>query len=428
MNLTLPARASTIACAIALSCATTACTVPGPVPGQPEVIRVADDASLTAAGERATDGDVILIAPGTYHASIEVSASDVTIRGEDRGGVILDGELALSSGIVATGERIAVENLTVRNYLQNGILITGVTDDSGAGIARGPDGYVPEDAPPLVAGYLVQNVTASNNGLYGIYAFGRSNGVIRANTATGGSDSGIYVGQCDDCSAVVEDNIVESNAVGIELANATGVVIARNRIARNRIGVSVLSNYLEAHGPSSRISIVGNLVADNDEAATPAQAGGAFGIGIGLAGTVDVEVERNRIVDNDNVGVWISSSEDFPPTGTRTDGNVYGANGLDIAYTTRVGGEGNCFRDAGGARTDPASIGLAACEGPTPAGSYAQPEAPDGIPFSEVALPTPGPGLAAVDEAPRDVPAEIAFPSTDAIDVPDVDLLSEGAE
>lgn len=67
----------------------------------------------------------------------------------------------------------------------------------------------------------MQKVTAQNNGLYGIYAFNRTGGVIRDNLASGGSDAGVYVGQCADCGAVVSGNVVESNAVGIELANAS---------------------------------------------------------------------------------------------------------------------------------------------------------------------------------------------------------------
>ncbi len=211
------------------------------------------------------------------------------------------------------------------------MLITGVTDENGAGVARGPDGYLPEQSPPPVPGYLVQYVTAENNGLYGIYAFNRTDGVIRDNLASGGSDSGIYVGQCEQCGALVQSNVITFNAAGVELANASGVVITGNRIVHNRIGISVLSNYLEAHGPTRGVEIVGNLIADNDEPQTPAQAGGAFGVGLGLGGTVDAEVRANTISGNDAVGVWITSSEDFAPTGNHVVDNVWGENGVDVA-------------------------------------------------------------------------------------------------
>lgn len=155
-------------CCLALTLASTlAGCAPTSVPpnaAASAVIRVPQDASLAEAGQRVADGGVILISPGVYHESLQVSADDVTVRGLDRNEVVIDGELTRNHGVVATGARVAVENLTVRNFLQNGVLLTGVTDENGAGIARGPDGYVPEAAPPPVPGYLVQYVTANNNG------------------------------------------------------------------------------------------------------------------------------------------------------------------------------------------------------------------------------------------------------------------------
>jgi len=395
------------------------------------LVNVPADASLTDAGRLVAPGGVILIAPGTYAESLQVPVSDVTVRGADRNSVVLDGGLALANGIVATGERAAVENLTVRNYLQNGVLVTGVTDENGAGIARGPDGYTPDAAPPLVPGYLVQHVTASNNGLYGIYAFNRTEGVIRDNLTTGGSDSGIYVGQCDVCNAVVQDNVVTANAVGIELANASaGLVITGNRIVGNRIGVSVLSNYLEAHGPSRGVQIVGNVIDDNNAERTPVQADGAFGIGIGLGGTRDAEVRANRIQGNRNVGVWITSSEDFAPTGNRITGNAFSADGLGAVVSAAPGseGSGNCFDLGDGIAAQPAALaGLSepgCASSPTPTSPYAQPVAPPGVPFSSVPLPGAAAGLPSVTDQPTVVPAHVELPDLTGVVVPPADLLA----
>ena len=382
------------------------------------VVRVTNDDELATAGSLIADGGIIMIDEGTYHGTLEVSADDVTVRGADRNKVILDGELDASSGIVGTGKRFTVENLTVRNYLQNGVLVTGVTDENGAGIARGPDGYIPDDVPDPVPGYLVQKVTAENNGLYGIYAFNRTGGIIRDNLATGGSDSGIYVGQCASCNALVENNVMQWSAVGLELANASDVTVTGNRIVENRIGVTVLSNYLEAHGPTKNTQIVGNVISNNNAVETPEHASGAFGTGIGLAGTVGARVASNRIEGNDNVGISIMSSEDFAPSDTSIDDNAWGSNGLDVAFTpsATAKGEKNCVAD--GATTDPA---VERCfDGP---GSYVQPEPPAGISFAKVALPPERPGLDSVDETPRTLPDTIELPSLDDSDVPDADLL-----
>lgn len=401
----------------------TACGPAEEAPGAQAVVRVPADASLGEAGDLVADGGIILISEGTYTDTLEVRADDVTVRGEDRAAVILDGELTRSNGVVGTGERITVENLTVRNFLQNGVLITGVTDENGAGVARGPDGYLPEQTPPPVPGYLVQYVTAENNGLYGIYAFNRTDGVIRENLASGGSDSGIYVGQCEQCGALVQSNVVTFNAAGVELANASGVVITGNRIVRNRIGISVLSNYLEAHGPTRGVRIVGNLIADNDEPQTPAQAGGAFGVGIGLGGTVDAEVRANTISGNDAVGVWITSSEDFAPTDNRIADNAWGANGVDVAMAASelVPGSGNCLESSSPLLTSP--TGIAGCA--LTSAPFAQAPAPKGLIFSRVPLPPQRGGLDDVDDVPRTLPLTVEIPTLDGILPPPADLLGD---
>ncbi len=389
------------------------------------VVHVPEDASLTDAGALVADGGIIVIAPGTYTESLEVAADDVTVRGEDRSTVIIDGELTRSNGVVGTGERITVENLTVQNHLQNGVLITGATDENGAGVARGPDGYLPDDVPDPVPGYLVDNVTAINNGLYGIYAFNRTDGVLRDNLASGGSDSGIYVGQCAECRAIVQDNVITANAAGLELANASQVVVTGNRIVGNRIGISVLSNYLEAHGPTTGVQIVGNYIADNNEVETPEQAGGAFGIGIGLGGTVDAEVRANLITGNDSVGIWVTSSEDFAPTGTDVQGNTFERNALDAAFapSATAAGSDNCFAWDAAVTTEPA--GLSGCA--SAPGVFAQQPGPAGIIFSEVPHPEQRAGLAEVDESPVSLPERIELPDLSGVGVPSADLLADPA-
>lgn len=375
------------------------------------------------------EGGIILISEGTYTETLEVSADDVTIRGEDRERVVLDGELRLSNGIVATGARVTVENLTVRNFLQNGVLVTGVTDDDGAGVARGPDGYLPEEAPPPVPGYLVQYVTAANNGLYGIYAFNRTGGIIRENQSSGGSDSGIYVGQCEHCNAWVTDNVVLFNAVGIELANASGVTISSNRIVDNRVGITVLSNYLEAHGPSESVTIVGNVIANNDQAATPVQANGAFGVGIGLAGTVDGVVRANLVTGNENVGIWLTSSEDFAPVGNRVEENVTSGNGVDVVYAPAAlaSGQGNCLVVAADVVTEPVTLAATGCTADLVPGSYVQPLHPPGISFGQVSIPDPRRGLGAVDDEPRTIGDVVDIPDLRDLPVPSPDLHEKDA-
>lgn len=409
---------------VGLAANLSACTAAA-APKKEAIVRVPQDATLAKAGGLVANGGIILIAKGVYHGTLDVRADDVTVRGADRNGVILDGQLVQSNGVIASGKRETVENLTVRNYLQNGVLITGVTDANGVGVARGPDGYLPAHIPAPVPGYLIQDVTAQNNGLYGIYAFNRTSGVIRNNLASGGADSGIYVGQCSNCDASVTGNVATFNAVGLELANASDVVITGNRFVQNRIGVSVLSNYQEAHGPTRSVQIVGNLIANNEQAKTPSQADGAFGIGIGLGGTVDAVVRANRITGNRNVGVWVTSSDDFAPTGNQVVGDAWGGNGRDVVYspTARATGTGNCFRLDPRSKNLPNSLAAHGCETNVAAGTYLLPVAPVGMNFADVPKPAQRPGLAVVNSRPRSLPNRVDLGDTASIGIPSATLL-----
>ncbi|MEZ5298696.1 MAG: hypothetical protein R2697_21170 [Ilumatobacteraceae bacterium] len=89
----------------------------------------------------------------------------ITIRGVDRNEVVLDGGHELTNGIAVTADGVAVENLTVHSYRQNGVLFNGASGD-----APGEGGVYGADNDALV-GYRVSYVTSANNGLYGIYAF-----------------------------------------------------------------------------------------------------------------------------------------------------------------------------------------------------------------------------------------------------------------
>ena len=201
--------------------------------------------------------------------------------------------------------------------------------------ARGPneDAYEPFDpaAFPPVQRFLVDHVTAHNNGLYGIYAFNAQHGVITDSYASGSADSGIYVGQCRDCDISVRGNVAERNAVGFENANASGpLMITANRFAGNRVGMTLLSNYQEAFRPQHDNEVVGNVIADNVRTDSPAQADGGFGTGIGVGGGQDNTIERNRITGNPRAGVLLTNTEDLPAEGNSVR-NHFGDNGTDIA-------------------------------------------------------------------------------------------------
>lgn len=388
----------------------------------------ADHPTISEAIDAAQEGDTILVSPGSYAEEVHVDVPGLTLQGTDRNGVVVEGNGTTdASGITVVAPGVTIANLTVQNFVQNGVLVTGFTENGGMG--RGSDGYQtldPEEFPPL-QGFAVRYVTASNNGLYGIYAFDAQNGVIEDNYASGHPDSGIYVGQCEQCDIVVRGNVAERNAVGYEQANASdSVVVVGNRFVGNRVGLTVLSDYQEAFVPNRSTTVVGNLVADNNQVDTPQQAEGGFGIGIGLSGTVDSTVERNRVEGNESAGMVLSSSQDVAPTGNRLLDNAVARNGVDVWFAASeiAPGEGNCLTPVQGLTTRPADLSGFAC--PDGGSGVGVPltgfRNPEGIPFFEVVAPPEQPTM---PEADFSLGAGSVDVDLDAVRVPPADLLAD---
>lgn len=398
-------------------------------------IRVPADApTITAAVSLAEPGDLVLVAPGVYHESVKVDTARVTLRGESRDGVVVDGRLRQANGVVVTAPGVAVENLTVKNNTQNGVLVTGSA--SAATGTPGHDGYDTGDEPvTLLKSFLVSHVTATRNGLYGIYAFSAQDGAIQHSYASGSADSGIYVGQCKPCRVVVRDNIVELNAVGYEGTNASGdMYVVGNRFVGNRVGLTTNSDHQEKLLPQQGAHIAGNLVAANQQPSTPEQADGGWGIGIGIDGGSDNQVIRNRIDDNASAGLVITATADIPADGNQIVDNAFTANGVDVGWTfpTATRGRGNCLRGNALTTTAPAQLAVTApCpvadQSPTPSGTWASPRPPRGIPFTEVAAPAPQPQLPNAATGATAVPGTPALPDIAKVLLPSASLLADGA-
>ncbi|MBI0376333.1 right-handed parallel beta-helix repeat-containing protein [Streptomyces albiflaviniger] len=405
--------------------------------GEHVTINVPGDApTISAAVSLARPGDLVLVAPGTYHESVKITKARITLRGESRDKVVIDGRLRQPNGIVVAAPGVAVENLTVRNNTQNGVLVTG-SAKAAAGAPGQSGGYDTGDEPvTFLKSFLVSHVTATRNGLYGIYAFSAQNGVIEHSYTSGSADSGIYVGQCKPCRIVVRDNIAELNAVGYEGTNAGGdMYVTGNRFAGNRVGLTTNSDHQEKLLPQRDAVIAGNLIAANQQAATPEQADGGWGIGIGVDGGTDNQFIRNRITGNSNAGVVITATADIPPNGNRILDNAFAANSVDVGWTfpTATKGRGNCLRGNELRKTVPARLATtASCPRParssSPSGTWAKPTAPGGIPFTDVAAPKPQPQFPkATTTGATAVPAVPALPDTADFRLPSASLLAAGA-
>jgi plastocyanin len=306
-----------------------------------------DHDTIQAAVDAARPGDLVLVGPGTYREEVKVTVPSLVIRGRDRNRVVVDGEFRRPNGISVTADGVAVENLTVRNALINGLFWTGVR------------------------GYRASYVTAYNNKDYGIYAFDSTDGLFERSYASGSPDSGFYIGQCQPCDAVIDGVVAERNGLGYSGTNAGGnLQIVRSMWRFNWAGIVPNTLDSELLPPFREVDIVGNHVEANDNRGAPGLPleWGPFGNGIVLAGGNDSLVLRNYILDHANHGVLITPNIDerlWTASGNQVRDNVVQGSGrADLALSGPASG-GNCF-EGNQARTS-IPVGLQAfhrCTGP----------------------------------------------------------------
>ena len=245
----------------------------------------ADYPTIQGAVDAAVEGDLILIAPGTYTEAVQVTTNNIIIRGLDRNTVILDGNFELDNGIRVVGANgVALENMTAMNYTKNGFFWTGVT------------------------GYRGDYLTAWRNGDYGVYVFDSVGGVIDNSYGGGSPDAGVYIGECFPCDSLIRNFVAEHNGLGYSGTNAGGNLVITGSIFRNnRAGIVPNSGSYELCYPQRKTTIIGNWVYSNNQADTPAidVAILAMGNGILSAGGVQNIIERNRVWDHNKTGIGL---------------------------------------------------------------------------------------------------------------------------
>lgn len=304
--------------------------------GRPKLFVPSKDfPTIQSAVNSASPGSTIVIRPGVYKTKVVVQdMHNLVIRGVDRFRTILHGEDQRNTGITVDASRnIRIKNLTVRNYVGNGIFINDTVN------------------------YTVSKVDAIKGRTYGVYAFDSYDGVIKNSFAWGSGDGGFYIGQCLHCSSLIENVVAKYNYLGYSGTNATGVVIRDSLWAHNAAGIVPNTLPTEELGPNRGTLVYNNMVRNNNYDSIPGAGfsdrgqpiGIPIGTGIWFAGVENNVALNNTVRKHKSFGILISQSVDESvPVNNMVIGNFItnsdsdgDGKGWDLAWDGN--GESNCF-------------------------------------------------------------------------------------
>jgi nitrous oxidase accessory protein NosD len=319
--------------------------------------------SIQAALDAASEGDRIVVRPGTYHESGATRALTITKSGihlvatPGRGKpVVIEQAGTQTQGIWAsppdTLEPADVElpPCGVAGTRLHDIEVSGFTvqDFEGFGI------YL-----ACVDGFRIRGNTSQHNDTYAIFPVRSSKGRMTGNTSSGTlTDACLYVGQDDDI--VVDHNQATSCQIGFQIENSTNVRWSHNVAKQNTAGMIVdIINGRQATTVSDNL-VIGNVLADNNRPNSAPVGADTHdilpGIGLVIDGAQRTTVKGNVIEQNHLAGMTIvdfcldradicaAGPLDIEPNPNDTvvTRNRFAMNATDVIFAP-AGGQGNCF-------------------------------------------------------------------------------------
>src|SRR5690606_670803 len=142
--------------------------------------------SIQAAVDNAKDGEIILVEGGLYKEAINVNKPGIQIIGLSCTGmekVVIQNPGEEDNGITVRdgGDGFVLRNVTIRDFEENGVFMIRADN------------------------YILSHVVTIDNGEYGLFPLFCKNGLIEFCTASGHTDTGIYIGQSE--GTVMENNV-----------------------------------------------------------------------------------------------------------------------------------------------------------------------------------------------------------------------------
>lgn len=295
---------------------------------------VAPGDDLQAAVDAAAPGDTILVEPGLYTTSnadfgLRVRTDNLRLVGKVKRGQGEAGKVRLrASGTQHTGVYAAPAACGPQ------VGVGGCPDELQGFYIRG---FTVEDFPRngiqtrFVNGFEIRNNESARNGFVngnGIYPTISANGLVANNVSYGSLDTAMWVAASENVRVI--GNEAYDSVIGLEISVSNDVQVIHNKFHHNTVGVALI--HPNGAG-NAQLPVMENWVVENNyiysnNLPNPAppdsfQAGLPPGIGVAVLGVSNHVVARNRVEDNDFVGIgvlgWCSATATNPERNCRRE-------------------------------------------------------------------------------------------------------------
>jgi Right handed beta helix region len=352
---------------------TTTTTLPG---GGARRIRIYPGQSIQNAVDAIAPGGTIYVMPGTYQEThdrpnaVTISKSGIRLiaRSRPKAGlrVVLQAYPGQRNGIVV---QPAVANTRIDGFRLRGFTVQGFPNN---GILT-----------RYVDNFRIERNESIDNLENGIWPTLSANGLVRKNVAYGSEDSALWVEASENVRVI--DNELHHSPTGLEITVSHNILAKGNDVHDNTVGIGLYHPNAASLPPLEPLenngdwTLQGNHVHNNNlpNTAPPGTMSAQLppGGGIAVIGVHDVDIQNNRVENNDFYGTavvdWCLATGGSPfnctdnppladpvPRNNNYVSNVLSSNGLDpvpfggleafaadISFLVITADTGNCFAD-----------------------------------------------------------------------------------